>query len=60
MKCSTLDKLLTVVFIIGMTVGTIIHGHFQWSDILEISLAALLFHIIRTVSTTGVSKLFRK
>jgi len=60
MKCSTLDKLLTTVFIIGMAVGMFIHGHFLWSDILEIVIAAIIFHVIRTLSMKEVIKLFHR
>lgn len=52
MMCSSVDKLLTVVFIFGMVIGMIVHGGFELSDVLLLLIAALLFHFIRKLSIT--------
>lgn len=48
MKHSTaVNTLCTTVFIFGVLVGTFMHGHMSWHDILAALLAGVVFIVIR-------------
>lgn len=48
MKHSTaVNTLCTTVFIFGVLVGTFMHGHMSWHDILAALLAGTVFIVIR-------------
>jgi hypothetical protein len=49
MRCSILDKLFTIVFILGMFVGVAMHKHFYLQDFLGIVVAASIFYLLRIV-----------
>lgn len=60
MKCSATDKLITIVFILGIFTGVLMHGDFGWHDIVGLIVASTVFHVIRVLSMKEVLKLLRK
>lgn len=60
MKCSSVDKLITLVFILGVLIGVMMHGHFTWVDLVGIVVASVIFHFVRISSMKEVLKLLRK
>lgn len=60
MKCSSIDKLITIVFILGVLIGVMMHGHFTWIDAVGVTIASIVFHFIRILSMKEVLKLLRK
>lgn len=60
MKCSAFDKLVTVVFILGLLTGVLMRGDFGWVDVVGMFVASTIFHFIRILSMKEVLKLLRK
>jgi hypothetical protein len=44
------DIMCTLVFVLGILVGILMHGHCSWNDIFVLVIAALVFHTVRTMS----------
>jgi hypothetical protein len=46
----SVNTLYTIVFIFGILVGTIMHGHLSFIDITIAVLSGLIFYLIRVLS----------
>lgn len=60
MKCSSIDKLITLVFILGVFTGVLIHGDFGLHDIVGLIVSSTIFYFIRVLSMKEILKLLRK
>lgn len=46
----TFDIMCTLVFILGVLVGILMHGSCSWNDIFILLIVGTVFHIVRTMS----------
>jgi hypothetical protein len=55
-QSSATQALCSIVFIFGVLVGTLMHGHIMWHDVAAAMVAGLIFSLIRIVEFRQVMK----
>lgn len=55
-QSSATQALCSIVFIFGVLVGTLMHGHIMWHDIAAVMVAGFIFSLIRIVEFRQVMK----
>jgi hypothetical protein len=56
MKRSQINILCTLVFVMGVSIGTLMHGHIEWHDIIGVTVATIIFHILQSLSIGRIFK----
>ena len=55
-QSSATQALCSIVFIFGVLVGTLMHGHIMWHDVAAATVAGFIFSLIRIVEFRQVIK----
>jgi hypothetical protein len=55
-QSSATQALCSIVFIFGVLVGTLMHGHIMWHDVAAAMVAGFIFSLIRIVEFRQVMK----
>jgi hypothetical protein len=55
-QSSAVHMMCNIVFIFGVLVGTLMHGHIMWHDVAAAIIAGLTFSVIRIIQFRQVVK----
>ena len=55
-QSSATQALCSIVFIFGVLVGTLMHGHIMWHDVAAAMVAGFIFSLVRIVEFRQVVK----
>lgn len=56
MKKSHVDILCTLIFMMGVFVGILMHPPFGWHDVAELLIATVVFHVFRVLNIRSTLK----
>jgi len=54
MKKSHVNKLCTLVFIMGVADGILMHHHLQWHDVIGLVISSFVFYFLRILNVGNI------
>lgn len=59
MKRAQINILCTIVFMLGVLIGILMHMHIQWHDIIGLIISGAVFYLSRVTNFSYITKLLR-